>query len=389
MVMTGPTTTTGPSEVVVHGAVTVLVTSADARVLGTVERQLGPLLPRVDAAGGANNVDLEVRFVPEIRTRGTLVFAGHGEAAYDDDSFYVTRTKGQTPTLVRMPLDRAGEGRCVIECEHGVPAVPLLVALVNIAALAHGVLPLHASAVHVAGRTLLMTGWSKGGKTESVLALQQRGASYVSDEWSYLTRDETGAMQVSGLPEPVRLWAWQFRQLPELAQRLLGRRQRARLTALDRGGAWLGRAGHRNGRFSSLSRRLAPVVARQAYEQVPPDRLFSGRRIKGPVRVDELVLVQGWGRDEVVLQPIPGDEIAARMAHSLVYERLPLTMAYEQFRFAFPTRASSTIEQAEQIERRLLSELFDGREAHRLVHPYPPDLEQIALGLQPLLQTQR
>jgi hypothetical protein len=64
-------------------------------------------------------------------------------------------------------------------------------------------------------------------------------------------------------------------------------------------------------------------------------------------------------------------------------------MAYEQFRFAFPTRASSTIEQAEQIERRLLSGLFQGLQAHRLVHPYPPDLEQIALGLQPLLQTQR
>jgi hypothetical protein len=105
--------------------------------------------------------------------------------------------------------------------------------------------------------------------------------------------------------------------------------------------------------------------------------------------VDELILVQSWARDEVVLERINGDEIAARMAHSLVYERLPLTMLYEQFRFAFPDRASRTIEDAEQIERRLMSGLFDGREAYRLVHPYPPDLAQIALGLQPLLQTQR
>jgi hypothetical protein len=316
------------------------------------------------------------------------VFAGHGEAAYDDESFYVTKTKGQTPTLVRMPLDTAGEG-CVVECEHGVPAVPLLVALVNIAALSHGVLPLHASAVHVGGRTLLMTGWSKGGKTESLLALQRRGASYVSDEWSYLTRGETGDLEVSGLPEPVRLWAWQFRQVPELGERLLSRRQRARLLALDRSGAWLGRAGRGNSGLSSLSRRLAPVVSRQAYQQVPPDQLFGGRRIRGTARVDELILVQSWAGDEVVLERIHGDEIAARMAHSLVYERLPLTMLYEQFRFAFPDRASRTIEDAEQIERRLMSGLFDGREAYRLVHPYPPDLAQIALGLQPLLQTQR
>ena len=107
------------------------------------------------------------------------------------------------------------------------------------------------------------------------------------------------------------------------------------------------------------------------------------------VAVDELILVQSWARDDVVLEPILGDEIAARMAHSLVYERLPLTMIYEQFRFAFPGRASSAIERAKEIERRLLSELLDGRRAHRLAHPYPPDLEQIALGLQPLLQTQR
>lgn len=378
-------TTTGSATVVVHGTVRVVVTGAGPGDLRTVERQLGPLEPLPAGAGPA---DVEVRFVPAVTTKGTLVFAGHGEAAYDDESFYVTKTKGQTPTLVRMPLNRAGDGCCVIECEHGVPAVPLLVALVNIAALAHGVLPLHASSVQLGGRTLLVTGWSKGGKTESVLALLRRGASYVSDEWSYLTHDETGALQVSGLPEPVRVWAWQFRQLPQL-QALLGRRQRARLTALDRGGALLGRVGHWRGRLSSVSRRLTPVVARQAYQQVPPDQLFSGRRIAARVRVDELVLVQSWASDEVVLQPILGDEIAARMAHSLAYERLPLTMAYEQFRFAFPTRASSTIEEAEQIERRLLSELFDGREAHRLVHPYPPDLEQIALGLQPLLQTQR
>jgi hypothetical protein len=385
MVTSAHTTTTGSSMVVVHGTVRVVVTGAEPGDLRTVQRQLGPLVPLIADAGAA---DVEVRFVPAVTTKGTLVFAGNDEAAYDDESFYVTKTKGQTPTLVRMPLDAAGEGRCVIECEHGVPAVPLLVALVNIAALSHGVLPLHASSVHVGGRTLLMTGWSKGGKTESVLALQRRGAAYVSDEWSYLTRDDSGALQLSGLPEPVRLWAWQFRQLPEL-QSLLSRRQRARLFALDRGGAWLGRAGRGSSGVSSLSRRLAPVVSRQAYRQVPPDKLFAGRRIGGPVPVDEVVLVQSWARDEVVLEPIRGDEVAARMAHSLAYERMPLTMVYEQFRFAFPARASSTIEEAEQIERRLLSGLFDGREAYRLVHPYPPDLAQIALGLQPLLQTQR
>jgi hypothetical protein len=386
MVSTAVDAPVGPHLVTVHGRVRVLVTGARPGDLHAVQRQLGPLSP---ASGAGGQADVEVRFVREVTTTGTLVFVGHGEAAYDDESFFVTRTKGQAPTFVRLPLDRAGDGCCVIECEHGVPAVPLLVALVNVAALSHGVLPLHASAVQVGGRTLLATGWSKGGKTESVLALRRRGASYVSDEWSYLSRDESGALVVSGLPEPVRLWAWQFRQVPELREQLLSRRQQARLLALDRGGALLERAGRGRSGLSSLSRRLAPIVSRQAYQQVPPDQLFGGRRVLDVVPVDEVVLVQSWARDDVVLEPILGDEVAARMAHSLVYERLPLTMLYEQFRFAFPGRSSGVIEEAEQIERRLLSELLGGRSAYRLAHPYPPDLEQIALGLQPLLQTQR
>jgi hypothetical protein len=386
MVSTRVAAPADPHQVVVHGRVRVLVTGADSADLRVVQRQLGPLSPVGEVE---EQPDVEVRFVAQVSSKGALVFVGHHEAAYDEESFFVTRTKGQVPTSVRMPLDRAGDGCCVIECEHGVPTVPLLVAVINIAALSRGVLPLHASAVQLAGRTLLATGWSKGGKTESVLALQRRGASYVSDEWSYLTRNESGALAVSGLPEPVRLWAWQFQQVPELRQKLLSRRERARLVALDRGGAWLDRAGRGTGGLSSISRRLAPMVARQAYRQIPPHQLFGGAVVDGITEVDELILVQSWARADVVLQPIMGDEIAARMAHSLVYERLPLTMLYEQFRFAFPDRFSSAIEGAEETERRLLSQLLGGRKAYRLTHPYPPDLEQIARGLQPLLQTQR
>lgn len=367
---------------VIHGVVTVLVSGADPRDVHTVERQLGPLVPAPEELGLA---DVEVRFVSRVSTTGSLVFAGHGEAAYDDTSFYVTKAKGQTPTLVRMPLEAAGDGRCVIECEHGVPAVPLLVALVNVAALAHGVLPLHASAVRLRGRTLLATGWSKGGKTETVLALQRLGAAYVSDEWTYLTRDDDGQLLISGLPEPIRLWAWQLRQLPELRERVLSGRQRARLAVLERGASGLTRVGRGNHALASFSRRFAPVVARQAYRQVPPVQLFDSRTVAGPVPLDEVVLTQSWSREDIVLESITGEEVAARMAHSLAYERLPLTMIYHQFRFAFPERRSTVIERASDIEQELLTALLHGRQAHRLAHPYPPDLDRIGQALQPLL----
>jgi hypothetical protein len=369
---------------VIHGTVTVLVTGTEPRDVLTVERQLGPLVP---APVTMTRPDVEVRFASRASASGSLVFVGHGETAYDDENFYVTKGKGQTPTLVRMALEAAGDGCCVIECEHGVPAVPLLVALVNISALAHGVLPLHASAVQLGGRTLLVTGWSKGGKTETVLALQRLGAAYVSDEWTYLTRAEDGGLLISGLPEPIRLWAWQLRQLPEVRARILNWPQRARLVALERGASAFTRVGRGRHALGSLSRRLAPIVARQAYRQVPPAELFDNRTVAGPVQLHEVVLAQSWSRDDVVLEPITGDEVAARMVHSLAYERLPLTMVYDQFRFAFPGRWSRTIERASEIEGRLLTELLHGRPAHRLAHPYPPDLDRIGRALQPLTST--
>ena len=75
------------------------------------------------------------------------------------------------------------------------------------------------------GVGVVTTGWSKGGKTEAVLAFVARGARFVGDEWVYVEHD--GAT-VHGIPEPLRLWDWHLRQLPDLRARI-GRGERARL----------------------------------------------------------------------------------------------------------------------------------------------------------------
>ena len=96
------------------------------------------------------------------------------------------------------------------------PAVPHLLAIINLTALTKGVLPLHATAFSTASAAgsmgVLVAGWSKGGKTETLLACMSEGARYVGDEWVFLTPD--GRMH--GLPEPIRLWSWQLEQMPAL-----------------------------------------------------------------------------------------------------------------------------------------------------------------------------
>ena len=82
---------------------------------------------------------------------------------------------------------------------RGLPAIPLLVPIVNLTALANGALPLHASAFVHRGTGVVATGWSKGGKTEALLAFSANGARYVGDEWVYVAADGS---RVSGIPSP-------------------------------------------------------------------------------------------------------------------------------------------------------------------------------------------
>ena len=75
--------------------------------------------------------------------------------------------------------------------------------------------------------------------------------------------------------------------------------------------------------------------------------------------------------------PIDTTEIAARMPASLAFERRSLTAAYQQFRFAFPERRSSLLDDAWNLERTLLERAFAGKTAYELRHPYPVSLTDL------------
>jgi hypothetical protein len=247
------------------------------------------------------------------------------------------------------------------------------------------VVPVHASTVVHRGRTLLACGWSKGGKTEMMVALEREGATYVADEWSYLRRDGDRTLARS-LPEPVRVWSWQLAQLPELRARVTSRRKRSRLAALDRTSDLLATMSARGVPGRDVWRRAAPVLARQAYVQVPPARLFDGR-VADEAAVDQLLLVHSRPGDRTRVTPVDGAEVAARMRHSLAHERLPFTHLYQQYRFAFPDRVCALAEQAEQAEAEMLDRTLAPLPAARLVHPYPADLSEVAGAINGLLDS--
>ena len=189
-----------------------------------------------------------------------------------------------------IPLDLVG-GRCRIVAERGAwddPAARPGRQRDRPAARAD---PDPRLGVHPRGSTFLVTGWAKGGKSEVLLAFAARGATYVGDEWIYLA--DRGRRMV-GLPEPIRLWDWQLRQMPEFAARV-SRAQRApdrldpRRGQRDRGGrrcagdprdrraAGRSDGSGRSSTASSTSRSHRPPVRR-------PDRGRWGTARSGRVR---------------------------------------------------------------------------------------------------------
>ncbi|MGH9034322.1 MAG: hypothetical protein ACRD0O_01040, partial [Acidimicrobiia bacterium] len=183
-----------------HGLARVRLLDAEAADVSAVRRQLGPI--EADVAGEA---DITVRFVDRLPTRGRTVLLGAREAAFTDDAFLVLRSKHKARARVSVPMADVGRPGCELVCERGLPAVPLLIPIVNLTVLGKGALPLHAGAFLHRGTGVVCTGWSKGGKTETLLAFTRRGATYVGDEWVYLDGDGSA---MHGIPEPLRLWDW-------------------------------------------------------------------------------------------------------------------------------------------------------------------------------------
>jgi hypothetical protein len=352
-----------------HGCVRVRLEGAEPRDAAAVARQLGPI-----GAARAGEADVTLRFVERIETRGPLRLLGLDEYGFSDDAFLLLRAKHKARARVKIPMERIGE-RCEITCEHGLPAVPLLVAIVNLTALAKGTLPLHAAGFEWGGAGVVVTGWSKGGKTETLLAFAGRGARYVADEWCYLAPDG----RVFGMPERLRIWRWQLAQLPELARRL-PRADRLRLAAWS-----VLPALERRSSARSL-RRLAHLAAKQLHVDAAPELLFGADAGRGETELGHVVLATSHEDPVTRVGPVDPQEVADRMLHSLHFERAPLLQSYAAFRFAFPELANPHLEKAQERERMLLQRLLAGRPCWRLVHPYPVELATLFERLEPRLR---
>ena len=360
-----------------HGFVGIRLLDASPREVAAITRDLGPIQKTL-----TREPDILIRFVDHLSLSTPVRYLGLDDAGFTDHAFLVLRSKQKSRARVQIPFDKIGR-QCEIICERGLSAVPLLIPILNLTALGKGILPLHASAFDYQGTGVVVTGWAKGGKTETLLAFARNGADYIGDEWIYLSSD---GRYMYGIPEPIRLWDWQLQDLPEYSAQIT-RADRGRLRMLRMLVSTLKRI-ESNGQgplanSAPLVRRVIHQLQWQQNVRVAPQKLFRqgfGSLVGHPKKV---FFVTSHEASEVRVEPVDPEEVARRMVFSLQAERIDLLSYYLKFRFAFPDASNALIDQLEEYQRELLSCILKDKDTYSVYHPYPVHIPSLFDAISP------
>jgi hypothetical protein len=359
----------------VHGLVTLSLLDAPRHVIDRVSRELGAPCDVPDRAP-----DLTVRFVDELAPAGYPRLLGLRAAAFDDEHFYLLDPQGRR---ARMDLARLGEPAEIV-CEREIAEVPLLVPLLGLYLAQAGHVLLHSASFVHNGRGVLVTGWQKGGKTETLLPFMAAGAHYVADEWTVVGGAEPG---MYGLSCIARVWDWHLREVPEYWERITpAQRARLRVWRLYRRlYGTLPRHDHLRSWPVRLLRQVSTDggAAWQGVDAIPPARLFGDRVWAGRAPLDRVFLPVLGAEPGTSVVATDAKTVARRMVSSLEFERAALTRAYQQFRFAFPDRTNPLLEQVRDRELALLETALADLPAYEIRHPYPVPLHDLYAAAAP------
>ena len=362
-----------------QGLVGIRLVNAAPTDAATVRRQIGLLEGKLD-----REPDITIRFVDKLSTTSRIRYLGVDDAGYTEDAFLMLRSKHKSRAKVQIPFEQVGQN-CEIVCERGLPAIPLLMPILNLTALNKGILPIHAAAFTYNGSGALVTGWAKGGKTTALLAFMSNGAEYIGDDWIYVSGD---GQHMYGIPEPIHLWDYHLADLPEYRARVKrGDRLRLRgLGLLTSSMDWA--VSRRLGRGSppaKLMKRLTPILKRQLNVEVPPRELFLEGFGSLMGNLDKVFFVVSHEHSDTTLERIDPQELAQRMGFSLQVERSDFMSYYMKFRFAFPSIRNELIEEAEALQRDSLREVMAGKETYLICHPYPVSISALYEIMRPVL----
>jgi hypothetical protein len=313
-----------------------------------VERLAPPLKPLVDVQRDAG----------DSRVTGT-----------DGERFYLL-ARGRRCAL--PPLGAPPPARIALQAGFaaGRPVARILRYQMQLALHRRGAVAVHGAAVELAGRGLVVAGWSESGKTETALALAEAGATFLSDKWTVVAEDLTAA----AFPIGVGVRGWTLAHLPRLRATLAGG-ERARLMAAAAGRAALRPLrGHDTvDRLLGLADRvsLPPTALRRAYG-TPPDRRWE-------TQLEALALLTTVPQGTPVgVAPADAAWAAARLANTAAFERRGFFELHDRATWAFDDRAPAARDRIREHERALLERALARIRVIEVRAPFPTDPRPVA-----------
>jgi hypothetical protein len=347
-----------------------------------VARQLDPLQPHALKSEPDVSISRLAPAPPDDK-RFRLGDAGDSQECEFGDSDFVLIKRGGS---VSIPFDAIGSN-CNIAWSGG-GLRRLLIDYVRpalqLSLLPRGSLALHSAAVSHAGKGILLAGWAESGKTEAMMGFLQAGASFVSDKWTIVDAD---GPTISHFPTPITVRNWMIDLVPGLRGRLtnaeLVRARAAGLAAsvlkaseaLDRAPLMGGVKG-----LTDLAGRVS----------VTPTQLLGKNgdargqwRSASSAPLGALFMLLTTGHPTISVRPAEVDEVARRLAGCARYERRAFFGLYERFKYAFPSRLNPLVEEAPQMESRLLGKALASKPVFVVETPFPFNPSAIFEAIQP------
>lgn len=361
----------------IHGIVGIRLVDPPTKMVAALTRQLGHF-----RAGLDREADITVRFTPEI-TPPDLKYLGLDGAGFTDEAFFVFDNRAGVISA-QIPFDTIGYHTEIL-CRQQRSTIPFLFEVIRLTLMRKNWIPLHASAFLYNGIGILAMGWTKGGKTETLLSFGNQGAHYVGDEWVIVSGD---GCEMFGLPVPVTIWEWQFEHVPNLLPEINFQQR------LFFKGIHLLESTHKMMAHGRLKRTLPvemlgegmPLIKRRLRIKAKPQEIFGERCHQSKASLDKLFLMVGHQDASIRVKPCDGAMLAQCMVHSNVAEQMHLFETYKAFRFAFPERGNPLMEEFEVRQLSLLQKAFTDKEAYQVLHPYPVSFQELFDHMQPYCQ---
>ena len=325
--------------------------------------------------------DIIVRFVNEIKTTN-LVFLGQDLAAYDEKNFYLFNDSLERKKVV-IPFEKIGQ-KLEIICEKGIDSIPLLNHIINFYFIKKDYIPVHSSALYYNDKGILAMGWTKGGKTETLLSFANHAAKYVGDEWVVLSTDGS---EMFGLNEPVTIWQWQLPYISKLINSVGFTNKLIFMFAdflefVDRLGVRLKL--NKMFPFNLLGENMHCFRKLLRIRKSPKD-LFRNQTRNEKTKIDRIVLAMSYTGNDTKVEECNASEVINRMIHSNDTEQLPFFEAYKKFKYAFPEKTNDFLDGIQSKHSSLLEKAMSNKKPYKIIHPYPVEFEKLFNSLSKVL----